>query len=192
VLHASCRGRSASHAVQRITLLLATDGSEPKRLPRERRRHAARPYQSAQLQFVTTGLRAVPCGAATYCGRTHVQPTQHGNEARASDVAAPHPSSLMCVVACLWYCTEMHKNHSVSFVKDTMELENIHNRPRTRLFVTATLFYPLPHLTCALPTQPTKIQRMHKARMMDGAQEFRRLPRPPEGQRRHESRERRL
>ena len=54
---------------------------------------------------ITTGLRAVPCDTATYCGRTHVQPTQHGNEARASDVVAPHPSSLTCVVACLWYRT---------------------------------------------------------------------------------------
>jgi hypothetical protein len=52
----------------------------------------------------------------------------------------------------LWHVcgTEVHQNHFVSFVKDTMELVNIHNRPWTRLPVTATFFYPLPHLMCAL------------------------------------------
>ena len=52
----------------------------------------------------------------------------------------------------LWHVcgTEVHQNHSVSFVKDTMELVNIHNRPWTWLPVIATFLYPLPHLTCAL------------------------------------------
>ena len=52
----------------------------------------------------------------------------------------------------LWHVcgTELHQNHAVSFMKDTMELFNIHNRPWTRLPVTATFSYPLPHLTCAL------------------------------------------
>jgi hypothetical protein len=52
----------------------------------------------------------------------------------------------------LWHVcgTELYQNHSVSFVKDTMELGDIHNRPWTRLPVTATFSYPLPHLTRAL------------------------------------------
>ena len=52
----------------------------------------------------------------------------------------------------LWHVcgTELHQNHSVSFAKDTMELVNIHNRPWTRLPVTATFSCSLPHLTCAL------------------------------------------
>ena len=46
--------------------------------------------------------------------------------------------------------TDLHQDHSVSFVKHTMELVNIHNRPWTWLPVTATFLYPLPHLECAL------------------------------------------
>lgn len=46
--------------------------------------------------------------------------------------------------------TELHQDHAVSFMKDNMELVNIHSRPWTRLPVTATFSYPLPHLTCAL------------------------------------------
>jgi hypothetical protein len=58
----------------------------------------------------------------------------------------------------LWHVcgTGLHRNHSISFVKDTMELVNIHNRPWTRLPVTATFSYPLPHLTCALPYTANK------------------------------------
>lgn len=52
----------------------------------------------------------------------------------------------------LWHVcgTEVHRNHSVSFVKDTMELVNIHNRPLMRRPVTVTFSYCPPHLTCAL------------------------------------------
>jgi hypothetical protein len=59
----------------------------------------------------------------------------------------------------LWHVcgTELYQNHAVSLVKDTMELVNIYNRPWTRLPVTATFLYPLPHLTCALLYTANKI-----------------------------------
>ena len=129
----------------------------------------------------------MPCDTALYCGRTRVQPSQHGNEARASDVAAPHPSSLTCVVACLWYW--IAQNHSVSFAKGTMELVNIHNRPSRGSPSPPLVLSPLPHLMCALLyTANKKSNECISARMMDGAQDFRRLPQPSEAQRRHESR----
>lgn len=146
-----CKGRTAciARCVTHHTPLTTLE-SEPKRPAREQRRYAASPSHGAQSQLTTTGHCTVRCGTVQQHTAVALVCSRLNMEMRRALATLRHLIRQTSNV--LWHVcgTELHQNHAVSFMKDTMELFNIHNRPWTRLPVTATFLYPLPHLTCAL------------------------------------------
>ena len=141
----ACIARCVTHHTPLTTL-----ESEPKRPVREQRRYAASPLHGAQSQLTTTGHCTVRCGTVQQHTAVALMCSRLNMETRRALATLWHLIRQASHV--LWHVrgTGLHQNHSVSVAKDTMELVNIHSRPWTRLPVTATFSYPLPHLTCAL------------------------------------------
>jgi hypothetical protein len=125
-----CKGRTAciARCVTHHTPLTTLE-SEPKRPVREQRRYAASPSHGAQSQLTTTGHCTVRCGTVQQHTAVALIGSRLNMDMRRALATLRHLIREISHVLWHVYNPELHQNHAVSFMNDTMELVNIHSRP---------------------------------------------------------------